>query len=430
MRRCPARPSAALALLLTLAVGSACGRAPAVDQATAPASPTDSKINLAGLVVIHPTVWVCRPGSVDDACASGLDATTVGPAGPTGTVPFQAAANPAVDCFYVYPTVSQVAVASAPLKATDTELAAVRAQAARFSSTCRVFAPAYQQYTVVSRLQAGGPSTATRDLAFADVQSAWNDYLLNDNQGRPVVLVGDDQGAEMLLRLLREEIEPDASQRALLVSALLVGADVRVRTGQVTGGDLATIPACQRHDEFGCVVAYSAYAGTPPADALFGLPSAPSRGLTASAGIGQAVTGLQTLCNNPAALGGGAATLEPYLPSARLVGSALPGLSPENLPAADTGFVTYPEFLEAECHQEAGRAWLAVTSEPAWDGDGRSVPVVQSPPSWGLHFVEFSLTLGDLVELAARQSTAYLAAHPSSATAATAATAVGVGAGG
>jgi hypothetical protein len=400
------RPVVLLAVLL---LGSACAR----QQADATATSRNATVT-ANLAVIHPTVWVCRPGMIDDNCATNLDATVIGSNGPSGTETFRPATTPAVDCFYLYPTVSQVGLANAPLKATDTEIAVVRAQAARFGADCRVFAPAYEQYSVVSRLQAGGPAQAARDLAYADVRSAWNDYLLNDNGGRPVALIGDDQGSEMLLRLLQDEIEPDQGQRALLVSALLVGADVRVRPGALTGGDLTLIPACTRHDQFGCVVAYSAFQGTAPANALFGVPTAPSRGQDAAAATGR----LQALCTNPAALAGGAAPLSPYLPTQTLLPDAqlddgvLPGLSSANMPAASTGFVSYPNFLSAACEQAGDHAWLAVTPQPAAEGDVRALPTLNTPASWGLHFTEFYLTLGDLVDLVARQSAAYLAANP------------------
>ncbi|MBL7522909.1 DUF3089 domain-containing protein [Frankia sp. CNm7] len=410
MRRCSASPLAVLTPLLTLLLVSACARPGDEHPSTSPTSTQGPSIS-ADVAVAHPTVWVCRPGTVNDNCAFGLDTTVVGPIGSPSIESFQAASKPPLDCFYVYPTVSRAPLANAPLRATPTEIAVVRAQAARFATTCRVFAPVYQQYTVVSRLQPGGPADDSRDLAFADVRSAWNDYLLNDNDGRPVVLVGDDQGAEMLLRLLREQIEPDASQRALLVSALLVGADVRVPRDALVGGDLAVLPACQRHDEFGCVVAFSAYRGDAPADAWFGRPAARSRGHDAEVVRALANSDLRVLCTNPAALGGGAAELSPYLPTAQVGGALLPGRPAGSLPAEQTGFVTYPGRFFAECRQAGDRSWLAVTPRP---GSGDPMPTLNTPASWGLHFAEFNLALGDLTTLVHRQATAYLNARAAS----------------
>src|SRR4051812_21819182 len=71
--------SLGLLTVLTLLLGSACGQAKG--PATAPGALTTG----ANLVVAHPTVWVCRPGTIDDNCATNLDATVVGPTGPTGT---------------------------------------------------------------------------------------------------------------------------------------------------------------------------------------------------------------------------------------------------------------------------------------------------------------------------------------------------------
>ena len=49
--------------------------------------------------------WLCRPGR-NDACAVDLNATVVNADGSTSVETFTRANEPAVDCFYVYPTVS------------------------------------------------------------------------------------------------------------------------------------------------------------------------------------------------------------------------------------------------------------------------------------------------------------------------------------
>ena len=45
--------------------------------------------------------WVCRPGS-DAVCTQGLDASIENANGSTTSQPFTAAADPPIDCFYVY----------------------------------------------------------------------------------------------------------------------------------------------------------------------------------------------------------------------------------------------------------------------------------------------------------------------------------------
>jgi hypothetical protein len=387
MRRC----STLLLAVVILSLGAACAR-PGSTPTT-----SDTQVTI-DTHATHPTVWLCRPGMVDNPCEGGLDATVVESTGPAGTTDFQPAASPPVDCFYVYPTVSKVGLANAPLRATDNETAEVRAQAARFGQSCRVFAPLYQQYTIVSLLQKSGPSQQARQLAYADVRSAWHDYLVNDNDGRPVALIGQDQGAEHLARLLREDVEPVPAVRRLLVSAYLVGTNVLVTKGSDTGGDLTDTEACRRHDQFGCVVSFSAYATDPPVDAAFGRVSARDR-----------TAGRQALCTNPAALGGEAAQLHPYLPTTHLGGGDLPGQPTDARPDESTGFVTYPRFLFGQCRTVGDRTWLTIQPWPA-PGDVRRLPALDTSAAWGLHVDEFSLVLGDLVTLLGRQSAAYLAA--------------------
>lgn len=57
-----------------------------------------------------PKTWLCRPGR-QDACAVDLTTTVVAADGTLKRDAFKSNANPPIDCFYVYPTVSLDSVA-------------------------------------------------------------------------------------------------------------------------------------------------------------------------------------------------------------------------------------------------------------------------------------------------------------------------------
>ena len=99
-------------------------------------------------------------------------------------------------------------------------------------------------------VHSGGATTTTvagaqppREVAYGDVLDAWKQYLANDNDGRPFVLVGHSQGAGHLLRLIREQIDDNAALRAQMVSAMLIGGGVP-QPG--TTGALVNVPPCER----------------------------------------------------------------------------------------------------------------------------------------------------------------------------------------
>ena len=75
-----------------------------------------------------------------------------------------------IDCFYVYPTVSGQATTTANRRI-DPELRSIaRWQAARYATTCRVFAPVYRQVTLAALTTA---KPAHRKRAYRDVRAAW-----------------------------------------------------------------------------------------------------------------------------------------------------------------------------------------------------------------------------------------------------------------
>src|SRR5258706_4072282 len=92
--------------------------------------------------------WLCWPGRKPDACKVDLSTTVAKADGSMIPEAFTPAANPSVDCFYVYPTVSRDNSVLSDMVPNAEEYAVVRQQAARFAAKCRVFAPMYRQFTL------------------------------------------------------------------------------------------------------------------------------------------------------------------------------------------------------------------------------------------------------------------------------------------
>lgn len=334
-------------------------------------------------------VWLCKPGRAGNPCATGLTTTTFTPAGQrTGARHVEAARRPKVDCFYVYPTVSDQATPQASLTV-DPELRSIaHYQASRFSRDCRVFAPVYRQVTLQGLLAPQTVTEAMREQGYQDVRAAWRTYLRRHNHGRGVVLLSHSQGTFVLRRLVREEIDGNRAVRRRLVSALLIGGNVTVAEGRDTGGDFRRIRACRSPRQLGCVVAYSAYGQAPTADARFGRATEAGR---------------EVLCTNPAALRGGSAPITPTYPTAPFAPGTIGSLvaASGTLPAASTPWVAFPHGLRAECRSGAGANVLLVS------GSG-TIPLVPLPdPSWGIHLQDVNVALGELSDLVHRQVRAY-----------------------
>ena len=136
----------------------------------------------------------------------------------------EAVADPPIDCFYVYPTVSNQPTPNATQTA-DPEVRSIAVyQAQRFSTRCRVYAPLYREVTAAGVATASQThDTSAYETAFTDVREAWLHYLREDNHGRGVVLIGHSQGSRIMRALIRREIDPDPAARAVLVSAIIPG---------------------------------------------------------------------------------------------------------------------------------------------------------------------------------------------------------------
>jgi hypothetical protein len=349
----------------------------------------------------NPDFWLCRPGR-QDACAVDLDATSIAADGTLTREAYQPAPNPPVDCFYVYPTVSMEADGNADRAIGPEERRVVAQQFARFGAKCRLFAPMYRQVTIAA-LRAyvtGRPIPVDRQIPYDDVAAAWQNYLAHDNQGRGVILVGHSQGSGVLTRLIAREIDGQPIA-AKLVSAILMGTSLPVPEGADVGGAFQHIPVCHAASQTGCVVAFADFRALspPPADTRFG----------------RAGAGMQAVCANPAALGGGPAPLDGYFSAERGMPRDAAGAWTNPSKPIDTPFVKLPGLLTGECVADAHGSYLAVTLHPTEGGarvndiGGDLIANGEVQADWGLHLVDANLNMGNMIALVGEQSKAYLA---------------------
>ena len=334
-------------------------------------------------------VWLCKPGIANDPCTPSLKTTVISPTGQTlGVRDVRRARHPKIDCFYVYPTVSDQKTGNANLNVDPVLRSIALYQAARYSQTCRVFAPVYRQLTLagISGGAAGDPA-----LAYGDVLNAWNTYLKKYNHGRGVVLIGHSQGTFLLRELIKQEVDPNRSERRKLVSAILLGGDVTVAAGKDSGVDFQNIHACHLKIQVGCVIAFSTYNQPLTADSMFGLAPA----------------GQRILCTNPGRLLGGSAPLTsivpttPFAPGTIAAATAAVGLK---LPPVSTPWVQTVSYRGA-CSSANNGNVLQISALP---GAQTLNPI---PPTWGLHLVDANIALGDLVQTVRVQGFVYGLVH-------------------
>jgi hypothetical protein len=349
-----------------------------------------------------PEAWLCWTGKPGDACAIDLTTTVVAADGATTVEKFKAADHPPIDCFYVYPTVSNDPGVISDMNPGPEELNVVKAQLARFGSKCRIYAPMYRQITLTA-LRAGIAGTplpgqndpAYRGVGYGDVLDAWNYYLAHENHGRGVVLIGHSQGSGVLTQLIAREIDGKPAQK-LLVSAILMGTRLPIDAGKDTGLFKA-IPLCKAPGQIGCVIAYASFRDTipPPENSRFGKAPGPTQ---------------IAACTNPAALAGGRGELHAYMSNAQIVNSSSQVTWIKGKENPKTPFVSLPGMLTAECVQKNGFSYLEVHVAAAPGGarasdiPGDVVANGKVSADWGLHLVDANLAMGNLVDIVAAET--------------------------
>jgi hypothetical protein len=360
--------------------------------------------------------WLCRPGQAADPCAHNLAATTVTAGGTLkpATWPHSAMA-PKFACFYVHPTDSLAKTANTGLAPTKLDIYVAGEQAAPLSQVCDVWAPSYrsQTWTTVEKFLTGDKAVMrpTFTVAYDSVLPAWQWFLAHTG-GKPIILIGDSQGSAILIHLISAQLDHQPSVLRRLLVAILVGGNLQVPAGKTVGATFTKVPLCTAGTETGCAIAFSSYPSQPPLDSMFGRPG---QGVSLQSGQ-TATAGQQVACVNPAALGGGAGDLAPYLLTASQT-AQFPVDSTRLTEPVSTPWVTYPGLYSASCKHGGGATWLQVTSLAGTSqarpvvNDDKEGPLGGTGPAWGFHGYEYWLTLGNVFHDIAGEEAAWAAHH-------------------
>ena len=348
------------------------------------------------------SAWLCLPGR-RDACSAPLSTVTLNPNGYGSVVEVKPAANPPIDCFYIYPTISHDPGLNSDLIPADADekVLAVN-QFARFGTVCRTFAPMYRQVSLhaLKAASTGRDVKPNIEIAYSDVLSAWRNFLSSRNKGRPFVIIGHSQGGTHGIRLVREEIDGKPMAKQML-SAILLGKQVEVPEGKLVGGTFKSLPLCTSEGQAGCVLTWMSFrAETPPGpSSYYGRARAP--GMTAG-------------CTNPAALGSDRpAKLNSYWMA------SLP-LQPGEQPVAwstngppPAPFIRTEGLVSGTCVHDGQVGYFAV-SVNADPQDARTDRIPgdfyeegRLSADWGLHRVDISVAQGDIFRLMQAQLETY-----------------------
>ena len=162
-----------------------------------------------------------------------------------------------VDVFFIHPTTDVTGFkgnANIDNKAINnqTDDFPIKYQASVFNESCKVYAPRYRQAALHNFFTKNNEkSEQAFDVAYQDVKDAFEYYLKNYNNGKPIIIAGHSQGSMHAQRLLREYFDGKPLQNQL-VEAYIIGFPTHENQFQY-------LKISEKADTFGGYISYSTF---------------------------------------------------------------------------------------------------------------------------------------------------------------------------
>lgn len=128
----------------------------------------------------------------------------------------------------------------------------IKRQLSIFTEFGNVYAPQYRQATFYSFVSKSNNANKAMELATKDIKNAWNYYLKNINQSRPIIIAGHSQGSMIIMRLLPEIMsDPKLAKRIIAVYA--VGWPLSEKYLK----NNPQIKVCEDSTQTGCIISWN-----------------------------------------------------------------------------------------------------------------------------------------------------------------------------
>lgn len=169
-------------------------------------------------------------------------------------------ADSTADVFFVCPTVYFGTDTAYNMRLSDEAartdfIGAINMEKGIYDEDARFFAPYYRQAGLNVYTMSPGKREQYLELAYSDVRDAFEYYLDNVNDGRPIILAGFSQGADMALRLMKDCFsDPDLLSQ--LIACYAVGWSITEEEMQ----QFPHLKFAQGEDDTGVIVSFNSEA--------------------------------------------------------------------------------------------------------------------------------------------------------------------------